>query len=112
MTPELRDETLSWLRDRPALLYPLIRRFPPGCSVRAKVPLVCPGPGKVGRVISYFEGGTVGVLGEDTFMGMGDVKAECSPDDLELVSSEMVSPEEIADLLGEIEAGQRQSVDK
>jgi hypothetical protein len=114
VTPKLRVETMEWLRERPAILYPLIRRFPPACTVRATKPLVCPGPGKVGIVVSYFEGGTVGVLGEDTFLGIGDVKAECNPDDLELVSCEKITQAEVAELLAEIDgpASQRQSEGK
>ena len=106
MTPEDRADAIAWLRERPAILYPLIRRFPPGCEVKAKVPLVCPGPGKTGHVVSYYESGaTVGVLGEDTFMGAGQVKADCSVDDLEVVGYMKCTPDDIADMLAEIEKG-------
>lgn len=113
MTPEDRADAIEWLRERPAKLYPLIRRFPPGCTVKAKVPLVCPGPGKTGHVVSYYESGkTVGVLGEDTFMGAGTVKADCDPDDLEVVGYLKCTPEDIGDMLAEIEGSPSGSDDK
>lgn len=61
-------EMTAWMQARPDTVKALMRWFPPGCSVASKdIDLLCPRPGQVATVISYFEDGsmTVGVEGSD-----------------------------------------------
>lgn len=58
---EEQAAAVAWMLERPQLRA-LLERFPPGCKVRAIRPLVCPKPGEVGTVVSYYENGCVSVV--------------------------------------------------
>jgi hypothetical protein len=73
-------ETIAWIRSRPANVQAMMRRFPPGCAVVATRPLTVPAPGAVGRVVSYFDNGCVGV----TCDGL-DMRSQCQTDWLDVV---------------------------
>lgn len=74
------DEGVRWVISRPPSIKALLRRFPPACSVVATRPLLCPPPGAVGRVVSYFESGAVSVQVEGI-----DFRGTCEPGWLEVV---------------------------
>ena len=101
MDPESRD----WIRSRPACLHATMVRLPPGCLVRATVPLVCPGEGKTARLVSYCEPDDEGkvqvsVLGDSNLLG--EVRAYCDAAVLEPVEYlPGVTPEDVRMALGE-----------
>lgn len=113
MTPESRADLLSWLRERPEDVRALARRFPPACKVRALVPLMVPGPGETGIVVSYGERGPSSPDGwmrvispEGAFPDLG---AQCMPEDLEVVGHNLYTSEDVADVLADLDRETRQS---
>jgi hypothetical protein len=50
-----RQEALDWIRSRPKSLHAAMIALPPSCFVKANRPLLTPGPGKTGQVVSYVE---------------------------------------------------------
>lgn len=82
------DEGVAWLRERPKELHPLMVDFPPSCVVRAKKPLLIPAQGTCGVVRSWFEPSEKnprGLVGICQTPHEGEVRAQCSPEDLEVV---------------------------
>lgn len=86
------EDLKSWLAARPPDVRRLALRFPPGCEVRATVPIEVPGIVRErltgGVVVSYGEGGAtmpewIGVVG--TLEGEQKVKVRCSADQIEVV---------------------------
>lgn len=107
MTPELRKELLEWMRER-APVHELMRRFPPACKVQANVSLAVPRPGEVGIVVSYGEPGPdtpdgwLGVVSPNGILP--DVRAQCTPEQLEVIGYDRVTPEEVSELLAELKS--------
>lgn len=101
-------EAQEWVRSRPASLHETMIRLPPGCMVRATVPLVCPGPGKTARLISYCEPDEdgairVSVIGESNLIG--ECRAYCDAAVLEPTEYlPGVTPEDVRMALGMVEA--------
>lgn len=97
MTPEQETELREWFLSRPPSIKEAILKFPPGCMVRATVPLGVPAPGYVGEVVSYIESGADGRTGcrvRGRWQGMGPfTDAHCNIDDLELVEEGVVTRE-------------------
>jgi hypothetical protein len=87
----------EWVLARPAEVQRLMIDWPPQAQVRAKEGerLMIPAPGVVGEVVSWFEGGSVGVLAPlvvDMTAARGgelnagdELSAECDPAKLEIV---------------------------
>lgn len=99
MTDEEKEaEATEWIRSRPLVIQELMRRFPPGCEVRANRPLMVPAPGTTGRVFSYFEDGNVKVAGTD-LMGI-PLHGICSAEWLEVIGYEdFLTPEWVEQVL-------------
>jgi hypothetical protein len=93
---------IAWVQSRPAPVARLLRRFPPMCKVVATRPLLCPPPGMVGRVVSYFEDGeTVSVQCEGIAF-----RGRCDPDWLEVVGyTGRWTPEYVKGLLASAKSG-------
>lgn len=86
------EDLRSWLAARPPDVRRLALRFPPGCEVRATMPIEVAGIVREtltgGIVVSYGEGGAtmpewIGVVG--TLEGEQNVKVRCSADQIEVV---------------------------
>lgn len=87
----------EWVLSRPPEIQRLMIDWPPEARVRAKdgAVLMVPAPGLVGKIVSWFEAGNVGVLaplaigvrtpaGEE--LGAGEeLRGECDPEKLEIV---------------------------
>lgn len=95
------------VRSQPPVIQELMREWPPLAVVRTKpdVILLVPAPGVEGTVQSYFEGGSLGIVAPMTLPhpehgwgdGMGQMlKAEVSPDQLELVREEQWTRADVA----------------
>lgn len=108
-----REALLDFFRTMPPETRALAQRFPPACLVRAREGrlLMCPAPGTVGIVRSYYEGTpervTVAAHPESTFF------AECHADWIEVVGYRGgFSREDVAGYLEEIageESGRKMS---
>lgn len=90
-------DALAWLRSRPTALHDLMQAFPPSAVVKAKEPfmLIIPAPGRYGIVTSWIEptagrpAGMVTVrdlLAEIEDSPHADMRAQCTPDALEVVA--------------------------
>jgi hypothetical protein len=91
----MNAESAEWIRSQPKSIHALMRKFPPGCLVRATRPLVCPGLGEVGMVVSYLEEGGVTVV-----VNGNPIRGACQPDWLEVVLyQEGLTPEDVAAVL-------------
>jgi hypothetical protein len=85
-----------WVATRPHPVRRLMRDFPPSARVVARPgrAFMVPAPGVVGRVSSYFEDGTVGVVaplpaGITNRLGVGPlVSGQCPPEALVVVGYE------------------------
>ena len=75
-------ESIAWFRERPAILRPLLIRFPPSCVVRPLRALRVPVEGTLGVVESWSEDGSIGVSQSPS----GFVRGYCDPDDLQVVA--------------------------
>lgn len=91
------DETREWIRSRPPEVQESMKRWPPVCRVRAKADkmLHVPAPGVIGRVVSWYENGNLGVVAE----GGGELRGECEPGWLELVEYDTLTPAGIEEAL-------------
>lgn len=85
--PDMWADFPPWFSRLPESVKRLARRFPPGCLVRARVPLMIPAMGTVGIVISYNEPdpkspeGYVNVVQDP----LAEVRATCLPGQLEVI---------------------------
>jgi hypothetical protein len=103
MTPEQERELREWVVSRPTSIQDVMRKFPPGCTVRATVALGIPAPGCIGQVVSYIEpgkDGRAGVRVHGRWNGIGPfMGAHCNADELELVEEGIVTREQIDAIL-------------
>lgn len=78
------NEAMLALLQMPRHMHGLMIQYPPGCLVmtRPETNLVCPAPGTVGIVVSFFEAGTLGVVQKPG----GLVRAQCHPIWLEVIA--------------------------
>ena len=104
MNAEQEAELREWVLSRPASIQEVMCQFPPGCTVRATVPLDIPAPGCVGQIVSYIEpgeNGRVGIRVRGRWNGDGPfMDAHCNVDEVELDEEGMVSRSLIASILG------------
>ena len=84
------------MRSRPEAVKESMRCFPPGCEVRARegMDLKVPASGMVGRVVSWFEDGSLGVVVEG-----GTIRGQCEPGWLEVVGYPAMTPDDVASIL-------------
>lgn len=71
----MNPAAIEWIRTRPPSVQALMRRFPPGCLVRARARflLLAPRPGELLPVHSYWEDGRISVCrGNTVFMCLAD----------------------------------------
>lgn len=96
------DETAAeWLRSLPPDHQEIVRKFPPGCLVRATFPCHLPAPGEVAIVA-----GLVGMSDGTVCLGVASspepeaITGECKPEWLEAVGfCGRITPERIAEVL-------------
>lgn len=94
------DELREWLEGRDAI-HELARAWPPGCKVTSHedTPLACPAPGIVGRVVSYFESGNIGVLAPMRWTGVR-FQGECDPAQLVFLEEGEITRADVEKALG------------
>lgn len=85
--PDFDRDLRRWVATLPLEIRMLMVKYPPGCLVRAVVPLHIPAPGTVGVVISYGARGPKCPLG---WLGVVQsptetVRAVCVPEQLDVV---------------------------
>jgi hypothetical protein len=102
------EEFAQFVRGRPESVQALMRDWPPTAIVRTRpgVTLLVPAPDVDGTVVSYFENGRLGVAAPITIPhpehGFGAAtpgemaKAECSPDQLQLVREPLWTRDDVA----------------
>lgn len=94
---ELHPDMVDWMKTRPDCIKEVMVRFPPGCLVMANRPLLCPIPGSIGVVFSYFEDGGLTILQHPE----SDLRAQCQPDWLEVVGYRGdLTPEKVKAICG------------
>jgi len=94
-TPEQMTSMLEWLAGLPPNVREILRRFPPSCVVKGKIPLAIPEPGSVGVVVSY---GHDAVLVQTNPLGRNPI-GECACEWLEVVAFHQGLDYEQTDLL-------------
>ncbi len=96
------DQTREWIRTRPKSVQDVLRRFPPGCLVKATTTLMVPRQGTVGRVVSYFEDGSVSVQQAYEDDDLFHTRGQCETNWLELVGwVDGCGPDDVAAVLDE-----------
>lgn len=112
MNDEERVAFRNWVQDRPPAVQQLIRDWPPGAKVMAAedVELAVPAPGIVGRVNSYFEDGSLGIIAPvqhmmaspltGTIIDMGEpIKGQCRPEQLVLLEEDFITRHDVEQAL-------------
>lgn len=98
---DLNEEAIEALRAMPQEHQELVRRFPPGCLVRATVPCHLPAPGEVAVVagLVFMSDGSI-CLGVASSPEPEAITGECRPEWLEACGYlGRITPERIAEVL-------------
>lgn len=96
MPANVVEEGRQWMRERPDCIKELMIKFPPSCVVKAVRTLVCPSPGRVGIVSSYFEDGLISVRSTPD----GDTNHQCNSEWLEVVGYRQgITPKVVKEIL-------------
>lgn len=74
---------LDWMVKQPEQVQRVMAQFPPGATVRGKVPLMCPAPGRTAEVKAYRE--RFNLQDVTVCVVDGDLNAECEPGWIEVV---------------------------
>ncbi len=93
------QELIDWMRTQPEPVQRVMEKFPPRCTVRANIKLLCPAPGKTAKVVSYRERDHENDI--TVCVGKGDRAIECEMGWLEVVGYESgVTPEMVRTVCG------------